>query len=61
MDELKTEEIMCDPRDCAKDITKQTSHSTQELEILDWNTSNNKISFIITNNKNISDYMGIRR
>ncbi len=52
---------MCDPKDCAKDIAKQTSYSTQELEILDWSTSDNKISFIITNNKNISDYMGIRR
>jgi len=57
----KRRKTMCDPKDCAKDIAKQTSHSTQELEILDWNTSNNKISFIITNNKNISDYMGIRR
>ncbi len=52
---------MCDPKDCAKDIAKQTSHSTQELEVLDWSTSNDKISLIITNNKNISDYLGIRR
>jgi len=52
---------MCDKKDCAKDTAKQTSHSTQELEIFDWSASNDKISFGITNNKNISDYMGIRR
>ncbi len=52
---------MCDTKDCAKDIAEQTSHSTQELEVLDLSTSNNNISFIIANNKNISDFLGFRR
>ena len=57
----KRRKSMCDPKDYAKDMVKQTSHSTQELEILDWSKSNNKMSFTITNNKNISDFLGIRR
>jgi hypothetical protein len=52
---------MSDPKDCEKYISRQISFSTQELEVLDWRTSNNNISFIITNNKNISDILGIRR
>jgi hypothetical protein len=52
---------MSDPKDCEKCISRQTSCSTQELEGLDWGTSNNNVSFIIRNNKNISDFLGIRR
>jgi len=52
---------MYDPEDCAKYITGQIPGSMQELKVLDRSTTDNKISFKITNNKNISDFWGIRR
>jgi hypothetical protein len=52
---------MSDSKDCEKYISRQTSFSTQELDSLDWSTSDNNVSFIIRNNKNISDFLGIRR
>lgn len=52
---------MYDPENCAKYITGQITGSMQELKVLDRSTTDNKISFKITNNKNISDFWGMRR
>ena len=57
----KRRKTMYDPEDCAKYITGQIPGSMQELKVLDRSTTDNKISFKITNNKNISDFWGLRR
>jgi hypothetical protein len=57
----KWRKTMCDPKDCAKHIVKETPHSIQELEVWDRSKTDNKISFKIINSKKISDFWGIRR
>jgi len=52
---------MCDSTDCVKNIERQTSRSTQELNVWDFNITNNKIPFNFMNSKRISDFWGIRR